>query len=370
MANKDYYKTLGVDRNASDEDIKRAFRKLAHQHHPDKNGGDDKKFKEINEANQVLSDKNKRAQYDQFGSEHVNQAGAGGGGNPFGGGGFNGQGFDFNFGNAEDLGDLFGGFGDMFGFGGGGARGRGGAKKQQGADVVVDAEITLHDAAFGVERSFRLNKLGTCEICHGNGAATGSKISDCKTCGGQWRVGRMQQTILGAMQTVVQCSDCRGSGKIPDKRCGTCDGTGTHKHAEELSIAIPAGIDDGQTIRVSGRGEAAPYGGVSGDLYVRVHVKADKFLTRDGENIYSESHISFPRATIGGETKTHTIDGEVTIKIPEGIQSGEMIRLKGKGVARRGGARGDHFVRVTVDVPKKISRHARKLLEELDSELE
>lgn len=363
MPGKDYYKILGVDRNASDEDIKKAFRKLAHQHHPDKQGGDEKKFKEANEAYQVLSDKTKRQQYDQYGSDFVNQPGAGG--NPFGGqGGFGGQGFEFNFGNMEDLGDLFGGMGDMFGFGG--SRG---ARKQQGSDVAVDAEITLEEAAFGVQRTFRLNKLGTCETCNGSGAQSGSKVNDCKHCGGRGQISRMQNTILGAMQSVVTCPECHGTGKIPEKPCSTCHGTGTHKHPEELTINIPAGIQDGQSIRISGRGEAAPYNGASGDLYIRVHVAEHKFLKREGDTIYSDAHISYPTAVLGGEAGVHTLEGKVTIKIPEGVQSGELIRLKGKGVERRG-SRADHYVRVIVDVPKKVSRAAKKLLEELEGELE
>lgn len=358
MAGKDYYKILGVDRNASDDDIKKAFRKLAHQHHPDKQGGDTAKFKEINEAYQVLSDKTKRQQYDQFGSEYVNQAGAGGG-NPFGGA----QGFDFNFGNMEDLGDMFGGFGEMFGFGGRGS------KRQQGNDVAVDAELTLEEAAFGVQRTFKLNKLSTCETCDGSGGQPGSKVNECKHCGGRGQVTRVQNTILGAIQTVVTCPECRGTGKIPEKQCTTCHGTGTHKRTEEITINIPAGIQDGQSIRVAGRGEAAPFNGTPGDLYIRVHVAKHKFLERDGDTIYSEAHISFPTAALGGEAQTHTLEGKVTIKIPEGIQSGELIRLKGRGIERRG-ARADQYVRVIVDVPKKVSRAAKKLLEELQDELE
>lgn len=367
MANKDYYKILGINRNASDDEIKKAFRTLAHKHHPDKQGGDAAKFKEANEAYQVLSDKTKRAQYDQFGSEFVNQPGAGGGaGGPFGGFGQSGQGFEFNFGNMEDLGDLFGGMGDMFGFGGGGGRGR--SKHQRGSDVAVDAEITLEEAAAGVTRSFRLNKLSACETCGGNGAAAGSKLHDCAACNGSGQVRSVQRTILGAIQTMSACTDCHGAGKKPEKPCGTCHGTGVHKRTEELTISIPAGIDDGQSIRVSGRGEAAPHGGASGDLYVRVHVAPHKFLERDGETIFSRITISFPLAALGGEARTHTLGGEVTIKIPEGIQSGESIRLRGKGIAYRGGS-GDHIVRVTVETPKKVSRTTRKLLEQLDEEL-
>ena len=369
MANKDYYKILGVSKSATDDEIKKAFRTLAHKHHPDKQGGDEKKFKEANEAYQVLSDKTKRQQYDQFGSEFVNQPGAGGAGAA--GGGFNGQGFEFNFGNMEDLGDLFGVFGDMFGFGGGnrGAHGRAGGRVSRGNDVAVDAELTLEEAATGITRTFNLNKLSSCETCGGSGAAHGSNTHDCKHCGGKGQIRTVQNTILGAMQSVAQCPDCRGAGKKPEKECATCHGTGAHKRAEELTINIPAGIDDGQSIRVSGRGEAAVHGGTQGDLYIRVHVKRHKFLERDGETIYSHIHISFPTAALGGEARTHTLGGEVTIKIPEGIESGESIRLREKGIAYRGG-RGDHIVRVTVDTPKKVSKTARKLLEQLRDEME
>ncbi|MCX6781298.1 MAG: molecular chaperone DnaJ [Candidatus Magasanikbacteria bacterium] len=370
MANKDYYKILGVDKNASDDEIKKAFRKLAHQHHPDKQGGDASKFKEINEANQILSDKTKRAQYDQFGSEYANQPGAGG--SPYGGRGNSQGGFEFNFGNAEDLGDLFGGMGDMFGFGGqGGGRSRGGRSQQQrGEDVAVDLELKLHDAVFGVEETFKLNKLATCDTCHGSGGAPGSKIDTCKTCGGHGQVIRVQNTILGAIQTAATCSDCHGSGKKPEKPCPECHGAGAHKKIQEITIKIPAGIHDGESIRVTGRGAAAAHGGHPGDLYVRIRVASEKNLRVQGDDIYSEARISFPTAALGGEAKTHTVEGEITIKIPEGVQSGELIRLKGKGGMKRGGARADHFVRVTIETPKKLTKATKKLLEQLRGELE
>jgi molecular chaperone DnaJ len=372
MANKDYYKILGVNKNASEDEIKKAFRTLAHKHHPDKTGGDSAKFKEINEANQVLSDKAKRAQYDQYGSEFVNQAGAGGGyggGNPFAGGAGAGGGFEFNFGNMEDMGDLFGNVGEMFGFGGGG-RSRGGARVARGEDIAVDVELSLHDAVFGVEETFHMNKLAQCTTCSGSGAAPGSSTETCKQCGGHGQVTRIQNTILGAMQTAVQCPDCHGAGKKPEKACSECRGTGTKKRDDEITIKIPAGIHQGETIRVSGRGAAAAHGGTAGDLYVRVHVRREKDLDVEGDEIYSTAHISFPTATLGGEVETKTVEGMVTVKIPEGVQSGELIRLKHKGGMRRGGARADHFVRVIVDTPKKVSRSAKKLLEELQKELE
>lgn len=357
---KDYYKILGVNKSASPEDIKKAFRRLAHEYHPDKKGGDAAKFKEINEANQVLSDSKKRAQYDQYGSEFVNQAGASGAGGPFGG--FGGQGFEFN---VEDMGDLFGGLGDMFGFGGGKR-----SRQQKGEDIVVDIELTIQEACFGAERTIRLNKLSTCENCKGSGGAPGTKISDCRHCGGRGQVTRVQQTILGAMQSVATCAECRGQGKVAEKACSTCSGTGVHKRDDELTIKIPGGIHDGEAVRISGRGNAAPFGGASGNLFVRVHVKQNKDLQRDGDDIYSDLHISFPTAVLGGELATTTLEGSVTIKIPEGVHAGELIRLKGKGATRRSGSgRGDHFVRINIAVPKKVSRTAKKLLEQLEGEL-
>lgn len=362
MAQKDYYKLLGVNKSSSDDEIKKAFRSLAHKYHPDKQGGDTVKFKEINEAYQVLSDKTKRQQYDQFGSDFVNQAGAGTGG-PFGG--FKGQGFEYNFGNTEDLGDLFGGMGEMFGFGSGG---RGRAKQQRGEDIAVDVELTLKEACLGTQKKFSLHKPAACEMCSGTGAASGSKKTSCRHCGGKGQVTRTQNTILGSFQTVTACPECHGVGEVPEKPCNTCHGTGAHKRTEELTVNIPAGIDDSQQIRITSRGAAAPFGGRIGDLYVRVHVAPDKNLERDGLNIYSEVIVSYPTAVLGGQARTYTLEGDVTIKIPEGILSGELIRLRGKGAGLEG-RRGDHFVRVIIDVPKKVSRGARRLLEELRDEL-
>lgn len=356
MPNKDYYKILGINRNATDDEIKKAFRTLAHQYHPDKKGGNEAKFKEANEAYQVLSDKTKRAQYDQFGSDFVNQPGAGGAG---------GQGFEFNFGNMDDLGDLFGGMGEMFGFGSGG---HGRSKQQRGDDIAVDVELTLKQACFGTQKEFSLHKPATCETCSGSGAAPGSKKTTCRHCGGKGQVARTQNTILGSFQTMSVCQECRGVGEVSEKPCGTCQGTGVHKRTEKLTVSIPAGIDNGQQIRISGRGAAAPFGGRSGDLYVRVHVVEDKQLERDGLNMYSETIIPYATAVLGGEARAHTLDGDVTIKIPEGIVSGELIRLRSKGAGPEG-RRGDHFVRVIIDVPKKVSRTARRLLEELRDEL-
>lgn len=363
---KDYYKILGVAKNASAEELKKAFHSLAHQYHPDKVGGDVAKFKTINEAYQVLSDPQKRAQYDQFGFDFVNQAGGGaGGGSPFGGFDFNGANVNFDFGDLEGM---FGGIGDMFGFGGGG---RGRQQGNRGGDVAVDVELTLPEAAFGVERVLRLNKLSTCDTCGGSGATPGSKINTCAHCKGKGQVTRFQQTILGAIQSVGVCPECRGAGKTAEKKCGHCDGTGTRRRDEQFTIKIPAGIQDGEAIRLRGRGEAAAYGGQAGDLYVRIHVATNKNLRRKGDDIYSEVVINFVTATLGGEAETETLTGKTKIKIPEGIQSGELIKLRGAGAARRqSSGRGDHLVHVIVKTPKKVSRAARRLLDELRPELE
>ncbi len=365
MANKDYYKILGVEKTASDDEIKKSFRKLAHQYHPDKQGGDETKFKEINEAYQVLSNKEKRAKYDQFGSDFESQGG-------FGGGmgwedfmrqarGGQGGGFEFNMGGMN-FGDLFG---DMFGFGGGGGRGR-----NRGRDIQVDIEIPFRQAVFGTEHEIKLTKHNACDVCNGTGAEPGSKMDTCKTCQGRGQVIRMQQTILGAMQTATTCTDCNGRGQKAAKSCKHCGGDGAVKSESVYRVKIPAGIDEGGTIRLQGKGEYPGMGNESGDLYVIVHVKNDKAFVRDGNDVHTDVHVSYPQAVLGDEVGIETLDGHKTIKIPEGVQPMERIRLKGLGVpSLRGGGRGDHYVRVILDVPKKPSKHLKKLLEEAKKEL-
>lgn len=376
---KDYYKILGVDKNASAEDIKKAFRKLAHQYHPDKKGGDEERFKEVNEAYQVLGDPEKRKRYDQFGSDFEQQGGFGGGMSwddfmraARGQGGFDfgnfsakgGSAFGGDFGNV-DLGDLFG---DMFGFGGRGGRGR--QRVRRGNDVQVDIEISFHEAAFGVEKEIRLIKNNACDVCGGSGMEPGSKMHQCETCHGQGQIAQMQRTFLGAVQTVTTCTTCGGVGQVPEKKCKHCGGRGTMKSESTYRVKIPAGIDEGESIRLDGRGESGGAGGVAGDLYVRVHVLADPALTRDGADVHSEITISYPQAVLGDTVEIATLDGKKKIVIPEGTQSGQQIRLRGLGVHDlRGSGRGDHYVHVTVDVPKKVSRTARKLLEDLKGEI-
>ncbi|MEK7084509.1 MAG: molecular chaperone DnaJ [Patescibacteria group bacterium] len=365
---KDYYKILGVEKTASEDAIKKAFRKLAHQHHPDKKGGDETKFKEVNEAYQVLGDAEKRKKYDQFGSDFDQQGGFGGGagwedfmraarGQAGGAGGF-------NFGGA-DFGDLFG---DMFGFGGGG--GRRGGRERRGNDIQVDVQIDFHSAAFGTEKDVRLMKKNTCDVCSGNGAEPGSKTKTCDTCRGQGQVVRVQRTILGSMQTVSPCDTCAGQGNIPEKRCKHCGGDGTVRTESNYRVKIPGGVDTGSTIRLSGKGESPGMGGTAGDLYVVMHVAPDARFERNSDDVHSDVHVSYPQAVLGDTVEIDTLDGNKKIVIPEGTQSHQQIRLRGLGMTHlNSSGRGDQYVRVIVDVPKKVNRKAKGLLEELDKEL-
>lgn len=361
---KDYYKVLGVEKNASTEEIKKAFKKKAMEHHPDRPGGNEAKFKEVNEAYQVLSDSSKREKYDQFGSDFEQQGGFGGGAgwedfmrSARGQGG----GFEFNFGGA-DFGDLFGG---MFG-GGQGGQGR----QKRGRDIQVDVELEFKEAAFGIEKELHLRKQDTCDVCKGDGAEPGTKLETCATCHGKGQTVQMQRTIFGTVQSVTTCAICHGRGKHSSKKCQHCGGTGVHAKSVEVKVKIPAGIDSGQSIRLTGYGEAAPHQGTPGDLYVQAHIKPSKQFERDGFNVYTTSVISYRQAVLGDTIAVETIDGELTIKVPEATESGATIRLKGKGIPEVGGhGRGDHFVKIKINVPKRVSKAAKSLLEQLDSEI-
>lgn len=358
---KDYYKILGVSKTATEEEIKKAFRKEAHKHHPDKSGGDEAKFKELNEAYQVLGNKERRSRYDQFGSSF--ESGQAGGGQQANWGGFNGgQGFNINM---DDLGDLFGGFGDMFGFGGQRSQGQ---RKSRGGDIEVRLEIDFKEAVFGSEKIIRLNKSVVCSRCQGNGAEPGSKIETCPTCNGSGSVNQVQRTIFGQMQVQTICPTCQGEGKKITQVCSKCSGVGVTKETTELKIKIPAGIDTGESIRLTGQGEAGQKGAPAGDLYIHIAVIADKRFKRMGTTIFSQAHISFPQAALGTTIDITTVDGEVSLKIPAGTQSGKIFMLRSKGVpSLRGKARGDHQVEVIVDTPSNLSRKQKQLLEEFDS---
>lgn len=351
---KDYYKILGVEKNASKDDIKKAFRKLAHEHHPDKNGGDASKFKEASEAYAVLSDDQKRTQYDQFGSAMP----GGGGGNPFEGFDFSGFGFGGNQGGFQnvDFGDIFGEF-----FGG---RTN---KVKRGADISVDIEIPFADSIFGREETIRLRKTSQCHTCKGSGGKPGSGEATCGVCGGNGQVEETRRSILGSFATVRTCHECHGRGKVPKEKCETCKGAGVTKGEEETVVAIPGGIESGEMLRVSGRGEAVS-GGQAGDLYVRIHVKPHPSMKKSGDNITTDLSIKLTTALLGGTSPLKTLDGDITVTIPSGVTHGEVLRIKGKGVPNSRGKRGDLLIKVLIELPKRLSKSATKLVEELKQE--
>ncbi len=360
---KDYYNILGVSKSASDDEIKKAYRKLAHKYHPDKAGGDEKKFKEINEAYQVLSDKTKRQQYDQFGRTFD------GGGFSAGGGGF--EGFDFGdiFGQARQGGASFefGGdfsdvFSDIFGerFGGRAAR------KKAGRDIQVDAEISFEEMARGAERNLKLYKTVICDVCGGTGGEPGAEEKTCPTCKGSGQVKKTARSFFGSFVQVSTCPDCEGTRKVYSQKCRKCGGDGRIKEEQIVQVKIPAGIQNGQTISLHGQGEAGERGAPSGDLYINVHIRPHSKFKREQNNILSEEHITFSQAALGDKINAETIDGDIKMKVPAGTQSGEVFRIRGKGVphlGRRG--RGDHLVKIIVRIPKHPSGEQKKIIEKL-----
>ena len=359
---KDYYKVLGLEKNASQEEIKKEFRKKAHQCHPDKANGDEAKFKEINEAYQVLGDEKKRSQYDQYGSAFEN-AQAGGGFSGFDG--FrDASGFANGFnGDAEDLGDIFGGIGDIFGFGGGGRQKTG---PKRGNDLQVLLTIDFMEAVNGIEKDIKLDKIIKCDKCQGNGAEPGTKIETCKTCGGRGVVNKVQRTILGNMQVQTTCHDCKGEGKSFATKCKKCHGNGVIQDKVNLKVKIPAGINNGETIRLTEQGEAGAKGGIPGDLYIKIQVKADSRFERVGYDIKTKANINFTQAALGDKIEVETVEGKINLKIPEGTQSGTTFKLRGKGVSRlQSRGKGDHLVEVIIKTPTSLNKKQKKLLEEL-----
>jgi molecular chaperone DnaJ len=354
---KDYYKILGVSREASQDEIKRAFRELAHKYHPDMPGGNAEKFKEINEAYQVLSNPEKRRQYDQFGTT-FEQAQSQGGFSGFDGfrdfSGFA-NGFDFDF---ADLGEMFG-FGDIFG------QKQKRARTSRGRDIEIEKEIDFMEAVFGGERILELNKLNTCPNCHGSGAEPDSKIVTCPRCRGSGRIESFQQTFFGSFRTVTTCPNCHGEGKKAEDECHQCHGSGVVRGIKKLKIKIPAGIDDGETVKITGEGEAGRYGGRPGDLFITFRVKPHREFIRRGNDILSKVGISFVQAALGDKIEVATIDGKVKLTIPPGTQSGQIFKLKNKGVPYvNGRGRGDHLVEVSVITPTRLTKRQRELLEE------
>jgi len=359
MSKRDYYEVLGVSKDASADEIKKAFRKAAVQYHPDKDGGDETKFKEVNEAYEVLKDQQKRQRYDQFGHAGVGGAsGAGASGNPFEGfGGFGGQNVHFDFGDGG-LGDIFGQF-----FGGGAARSEG---PRRGRDIEASVQLTFEEAVFGVEEKIVLDMDDECEHCKGTTVEPGYSMKTCPTCKGAGQQTRVMNTMFGAIQQAVTCETCRGRGKVPEKVCSVCHGKGTQRRKQTITLKVPAGIDDGATIRLRERGEAIG-GGSRGDLYVNIRVKAHKKFTREGDLILSEEHISMVDAALGTEIDVETVDGIVRMKIPAGTQSGTDFKLSGHGVPHlRSDKRGAHIVSIIVDIPTKLTKKQKELLEQFD----
>ncbi len=348
MTKRDYYEVLGIGKEASADEIKKAFRRAAVEHHPDR-GGDEAKFKEINEAYEVLKDSSKRQRYDQFGHAGVGGNGAGGGFEGMGG-----QNVNFDFGDLG-LGDIFGSF-----FGGGQQQQR----AHRGRDVEARVEVSFEDAIFGTEANISLNLEDTCEHCKGTTAEPGHELKTCEQCGGSGQVVMQTRTIFGNIQQAAVCPKCHGRGKIPEKVCTVCHGKGTQMKKQTIALKVPAGIDDGTTIRLREHGEAIA-DGPKGDLYVNIRVKSHKKFTREGVLVLSDEHIGMVEAALGTEIAVDTVDGKIKMKVPAGTQSGSDFKLSGHGVPHlKGGTRGAHIVTIVVDTPTRLTKQQKELLEQ------
>lgn len=354
---KDYYSTLGVDKRASKDDIKKAFRKLAQKYHPDKGTGDEARFKEITEAYAVLSDDKKRREYDTYGQAF---AGAGGGqGNPFAGFDFSQFGQNGNFEGMEfDFGDIFG---DIFGA-------RSAARTPRGRDISIDLEVPFKDAIFGTKRSVLLSKVATCDVCSGSGARPGTELDACPTCNGSGRIHETRRSILGEFTSVRVCDTCEGSGKMPKEKCPGCKGHGVRRREVEVHITIPAGIDNGEMIRLPSQGEAIK-AGVAGDLYVKIHVKPHSTFHREGANLVMTLPVKLTDALLGTTVALETLEGKtLEVKIPAMKKAEELLRIRGKGVPVDTSTRGDLIIRLEVALPHKLSHKARTAVEDLQNE--
>lgn len=367
MATKDYYSTLGVEKGASKDEIKKAFRKLAHQYHPDKQGsGDDAKFKEINEAYQILSDDQKRAEYDTYGSTFGGQqGGARAQGFGFGEGGFDFSGFA-NAGGFDGVEFDLGGMNDVFGdfFGGSGGRKN---RVNRGRDLSIDIELPFADAIFGTERRVVISKTLLCRTCSGTGGKPGVEMVKCSACNGAGRIHDTKRTILGTFSTVRDCDVCRAKGKVPAEKCADCKGHGVIRGQEEVEIIVPPGIKDGEMIRFSGKGDAVS-SGIPGDLYVKIHVAPHKDFRREGTNLAMDLNIKLSDALLGAEYNITTLDGKIALKIPEGVSHGDILRVREKGVPFDRGSRGDILVKLNIKLPKKLSKKAHAAFETLREE--
>ncbi|WP_461790255.1 molecular chaperone DnaJ [Pedobacter sp.] len=360
MSKRDYYDVLGVSKSASAEEIKKAYRKLAIKYHPDKNPDDksaEDKFKEAAEAYEVLSSPEKKQRYDQFGHAGVGGAASGG----YGGGGM----------NMEDIfsqfGDIFGGGGSPFdSFFGGGGQSRGGRRVAKGSNLRIKVKLTLEEIANGAEKKIKVNKQVVCKTCDGSGAKDKGSVSTCKTCGGSGSVRRVTNTILGQMQTTATCPTCHGSGQQITSKCNACHGDGTVRGEETISINIPAGVSEGMQLSMAGKGNAAPNGGIPGDLIILIEEIPHETLKREGNNVVYDLHVSIPDAALGASVEVPTIDGKAKIKIEPGTQSGKLLRLKGKGIPEVNSYhRGDQIIHVNIWTPKALNSEERALLEKL-----
>lgn len=356
MAEKrDYYDVLGVARTASEQDIKRAYRSMARKYHPDvnKDANAEDQFKELNEAHEVLSNADRRAAYDRYGHAAANGTPGGMGGDPFG------------FGGASPFSDIFESF-----FGGQTQGGRRPSGPPRGNDIQVAISLSFEDAVFGTERDVEVDRLETCEACHGTRMKDGKPAPSCSTCGGSGEVRRVQQTILGQFMTSGPCGTCHGEGVVITEPCDVCRGKGRSRTYRMIAVSVPPGVDDSATLRLNGQGEDGPNGGPAGSLYVKIHVESHKYFERHGKSIQSQVGINVAQAAIGDEIEIDTIDGPVVFRIPQGTQSGQQFRLRGKGVPDlRGGDRGDQLVTIQVVVPKKLNEDQRELFEQLASSL-
>ncbi len=355
----DYYSILGVAKNATAEDIKKAYRKLAHQYHPDK-GGSAEKFKQISEAYQILSNKEKREQYDKYGRVFE---GASGGQAGFGGAGFDFNGFDFgDFG----LGDMFS---DIFGFGGS----RQGGRRQEmnrGDDIEIEIQLDLKDVLFGLKKTIFLDRMANCQRCAGTGGEPGTKVKECFTCRGTGEVQQIRKSILGSIARFVVCPECKGQGRIPEKPCNVCKGEGRIRGDQKIEVAIPAGVDTGQVLKIDGVGDAGIRGGKTGDLYIKLFVKPHSVFQRKGDDLYAQENLSFSQAALGGEVGIKVLDGkDLSLKVPSGLQSGKVFKISGRGVPHFSGwGKGNLYVKLVVKTPEKLTKKQKDLLEQLKKE--
>lgn len=364
---RDYYEVLGIDKGAGAEEIKSAYRKLAMKYHPDRNPDDkeaEEKFKEANEAYEILSDDEKRSAYDQYGHAGVDPS-YGGGAGAGGYGGFGGGGFE------DIFSDIFSSFGGGFGgfdFGGGSSGRRRGPSR--GSDMKISVNLNFKEAVFGTEKKIKIKRQEECPTCHGTGAEPGSDVKTCDKCGGSGQVYIRQETPFGTIQQTATCDKCHGEGTIIDDPCHTCHGSGVVEKERTINIKIPAGVDNGAVLPLRGEGNAGPRGGAKGDLFVYINVKEDPIFKREDDDVYFEIPITFAQAALGADLVVPTVDGKVKLRIPEGTQTGKVFRLKGKGIPNvRGRGRGDQYITVKVEVPKKLNKKQKEALREFDEQI-